>query len=575
MPAVPVQPRFLWRPQPGPQTAVLARPEKEILYGGARGGGKSESGIIWVAVPAIARDKEGKWLHPYYRALVLRRHSEDLKDWIDRADRYYTFLGAKKIGRPPEFHFPSGAKILTGHLRDKNAYTKYIGHEYQRIVVEELTLIPAEQMYEQILGSCRSKYPGLPAQIFLTTNPGGPGHHWVRARFIIDEKGNKRIIAKRFYGPDNNSRIFIPATVDDNPILSQVDPGYIAFLDSIKNESLRRAWRYGDWDAFVGQYFSEFRPFGPVGEDEERLYPWARHVIEAKSVKLEPWWHRWMSGDWGFDHPAVVHWYCQHPNGQVHVYRELRIRQMGSKELGVKIARESAADLAAMPEPYMTLSFDPRVFAKTDEGPTQAQQIAAGIDEALGKGTAVLLDENAASDPRYNDGKARIVIRQASNSRVPGWMNIRDFLRFQKVFPDEQDILPKLQIWDSCAYVIDQLQSLVFDTDGPNPEDALKIDAVGGMGGDDAVDSLRYGLMAWKLRQNIAPMSIYVMEKLGALSRKYNGHVDPTIAYMVAERAEAEYGQKFRRAKPVTFRRLSGPRSEPVIKEKETFYGIR
>ncbi len=566
--------QFVWEPQKGPQTFALTRVEKEIFYGGARGGGKTETGIIWVAAPAIAKGANGEFLHPYYRGLVLRRHVDDLKYWVDRAESYYTRFGAKRVGRPAEFHFPSGARIYTGHLRDRSAYIKYIGHEYQRLVVEELTLIPVEEMYERILGSCRSKYPNLPAQIFLTTNPGGPGHAWVRARFVVDEHGNKRPPAIPFQGPDGNWRIFIPATVDDNPLLANIDPGYIRFLDALP-DALRRAWRHGDWDAFLGQYFPEFRPYGPIGE-EASLYPWASHVIEAGSVRLEPWWHRWMSGDWGYDHPASIHWYCQHPNGQVHVYRELHVRQKGSKELGAELARQSAMDLSGMPEPFLTLSLDPSTFRETDAGPTQAEQIAAGIDEALGKGTAYLLDASTGPDPRFSDtNKPRIIVRQAANARIAGWMNLRDFLRFKKIFPDEVEVLPKLQIWDNCEHAVEQLQTMVFDTDGPNPEDALKIDAINGEGGDDAVDSIRYGLMAWKLRQNIAPASVYVMEKLAELSAKYHGNVDPTIAYMVARHAEEQYGRIKKNVSPVTFHRMSARRRMQVIDEtRSKSYGI-
>jgi len=555
--------RFRWEPQRGPQTFALSRQEKEIFYGGARGGGKTETGIIWAAIPAIARDDAGKFKYPYYRSLVLRRHVDDLKYWVDRAEAIYSKFGAKKVGRPAEFHFPSGARIYTGHLRDRSAYTKYVGHEYQRLVVEELTLIPVEEMYERILGSCRSKYPELPAQIFLTANPGGPGHAWVRARFVVDEKGNKRQPGIPFQGPDGNWRIFIPATVDDNPLLAQIDPGYIKFLDSLP-DAIRRAWRYGDWDAFLGQYFPEFRPYGPIGSEAEEC-PWANHVIPEGAVKLEPWWHRWMSGDWGFDHPASFHWYCQHPNGQVHVYRELHVRQMGSRELGAELARMSAADLQGMPQPFLSLSLDPSTFKKTDVGPTQAEQIAEGIDEALGKGTTNLVNSELGQGPVFNDSKPRIVIRMASNARVAGWMNVRDFLRFRKIFPNETDVLPKLQIWDCCEHLIEQLQTLVFDSEGPNPEDALKIHAINGEGGDDAADSLRYGLMAYKLRQNAAPESVYVMEKLAQLSSKYHGNVDPTVAYMVARHAEQQYRKDHKKVTPVKFSRLSSHRRPKVI----------
>ncbi len=138
-----------WKPQPR-QAIALARTENEILFGGARGGGKTDAGQAWLMYDI---DK------PYYRALVLRRNADDLKDWIDRARLFYHT--ATITGQVPEIKFPSGAIIRTGHLKDSNAYTKYQGHEYQKILNEELTHIPRESDYEKLLGSNRSKYPDI------------------------------------------------------------------------------------------------------------------------------------------------------------------------------------------------------------------------------------------------------------------------------------------------------------------------------------------------------------------------------------------------------------------------------
>lgn len=522
-----------WQPNPGPQTIVLTRQEREILYGGARGGGKTEAGIIWVALPAVMR--EGTvWQFPYYRGLVIRKHIADMNDWVDRAELIYVKLGARKVGRPPEFRFPSGAIVRVGHLRDEESYAKYLGHEYQRLVIEEVTQIPSLSSYTQLLGSLRSKYPQLPEQVLLTANPGGPGMQWVRQRFIVDEGGRRRPPGVPFLGEDGNWRIFIPATVDDNPYLIQNNPTYVAYLDSLP-EPLRSAWRYGDWDVFIGQFFPEFRPSGPnVGDP-----PWANHVI--RPIELKPWWPRWMACDWGYEHPCVVQWFVQLPNGQVHVYRELVQRKVGARVLGRRIAEESDEELSAG---TISLALSPDAFKHTDEGESIAEQIVRGINEALGDG---------AGDFELTPN-ARIVVRPASNARIAGWMLVREFLRFIPAFPDESP-LPKLQIWDTCTNLIDTLPIMVFDADGKNKEDAAKLNAVDGKGGDDSADCLRYGLMAWKQRQVRAPVDIHVSEKVAAWMQNRPGGVDPTIAYMVARKAELEYENSLPR--PVSFRRAS------------------
>jgi hypothetical protein len=132
--------QVIWKPNPGKQTFALSRPEFEILYGGARAGGKTESGIAWLT----------RWIgDPNLRALVIRKNSVDLKDWIDRANQLYSGFGGKLKGNPGEFHFPSGAIIYTGHLADESAYTKYQGQQYQKIIIEELTNIASEELYEK------------------------------------------------------------------------------------------------------------------------------------------------------------------------------------------------------------------------------------------------------------------------------------------------------------------------------------------------------------------------------------------------------------------------------------------
>lgn len=237
----------LWTPHPK-QKLALERTEYEILFGGARGGGKTDSGINWLIYDVG---------NPKLRALIIRRNADDLRDWIDRSNQIYNRLGATKSGNPPEFRWPSGAIFRTGHLKDEQAYTKYQGHEYQRMLIEELNQIPSEESYLRLLASCRSTVKDLKPQIFLTTNPGNIGHMWVKSRFVDPAPPHTPFKDKT----SGRMRIFIPSTIDDNPTLMEADPEYVKTLDALKdtNPELYRAWRHGDWDVFSGQVFSEFR----------------------------------------------------------------------------------------------------------------------------------------------------------------------------------------------------------------------------------------------------------------------------------------------------------------------------
>jgi len=233
------QQRNIWKPNPGPQFSFLKTVAQaryyEVFYGGARGGGKTDAGIM-----SLLYDKD----NPLYRALVIRKNADDLKDWSDRASRWYESQGATRVGNPPEFSFQTGAKIRTGHLKDENAFSKYQGHEYHKILVEELPQIPTEENYLKLASSCRSTIPELRPMIISTGNPDGPGFNWVRKRFNLHGIPTGPVITT---DPETGlKRIFIPAKLSDNPILN-ADPSYKAFLDGLP-DGLRQAWRDGSWD---------------------------------------------------------------------------------------------------------------------------------------------------------------------------------------------------------------------------------------------------------------------------------------------------------------------------------------
>jgi len=249
-----------WKPYKKQELALSlsANTVTEILYGGSRGGGKTDCGIQWLHGEKIGKFEDGRDKyyihHPRYRALILRKDYGDLVDWIDRASYLYRYANVRVIGNPAVMIWPSGAKFRLGHLKNKSSYEKYLGHEYQRILIEELTLIPQERYYIQIMGSLRTTVPEIRTQIFNTTNPGSIGHYWVYDRFVKPSP-----YGKVFTAEDGRKRIYVPATIEDNPAL-MADKGYIQYLEGLKltDPNLYKAWRHGDWSVFEGQFFSEF-----------------------------------------------------------------------------------------------------------------------------------------------------------------------------------------------------------------------------------------------------------------------------------------------------------------------------
>ena len=234
---------MIWKPTPIQELALQSTAD-EVLFGGARGGGKTDTALQWILYDIN---------NPQLRGLVIRRNATDLKDFVDRAYQKYYPLGATIKGNPAEIHFQSGAIFYTGHLRTDDAYTKYQGWEIHRLLMEEVTHIPSEKLYMKLLGSVRSTVPNLKTQVFLTTNPGNVGHEWVKNRFEIDVKPAKKKFFKK-----NNSYIYIPATIHDNPHLKDADPGYIARLEAM-DETTKQQWLYGSWDDFdmEGSYYSK------------------------------------------------------------------------------------------------------------------------------------------------------------------------------------------------------------------------------------------------------------------------------------------------------------------------------
>jgi len=537
-----VNDKVLWSAFPL-QEKALNCDEDEILFGGARGGGKTAAGQAWLLTGN--RKQTGHAcdasyiLHPSYRALVLRRNLNDLADWIAKAKLLYGQLGGVYTQRPSQFVFPSGATIVTGHLDDADAFNHYIGQEFSRLVLEELTQIPSEDLYLKVLGSLRSPHDELRCQAFLTTNPGGKGMYWVRSRFIEKTKPHET-----YTDPETGrTRIYIPAKVSDNPIYAQ-DRTYLGILMSL-SPAMRRAWLDGDWDAIGGQYFPSFRtkPNESLKEPQE-----ARHVWLSAEAALMPWYHTWLSADWGFAHDSAVYRYVQEPNGRIHVVDELILNQTTPEELGLEIGKFI---WPALQQPHaqkqLTLYLSPDAFGQRTEIRTIADQLSAGIQNVLGADTVYILPVSSDSEldllRRANlQANASVVIERAPNQRVAGWMYLQSLMRWWPVAPvsdakfdtnyalelhrsspakyqeylnffDKKDeVLPKLVIHgDKCPALVDAIpKAVAADPEKGNPEDVDDKH----FKGMDSLDSLRYGCFAAKFMRKVEPFEEFYSRRL-------------------------------------------------------------
>jgi hypothetical protein len=596
----------IWKSNPGMQTWFLLCPFDEILFGGTRGCGKSDALIAWGAMgdPSLPEDDPARASYlnaPTYRCLYLREEYQSMLEFIDRAVEFYRHFGGKAAGNPVHIKFESGAKIYFNHLGDAEAFNKYRGHNITRIGIEELTQIPKFAQYLKLLGSLRSverrykgkTYPRLRTQIASTTNPDGPGAQWVKERFVRVRAKDGKLIPWNTPMVDpitSRTRIFIPGRISDNPYLRE-DKQYLGNLLA-QDEVTRKQWILGDWDAASGAFFREYRPDGPQGTEEQRETPWARH-IPVEEPELKTWWFRWGSGDWGFDHPSVWHKFCFNEEDQrIHVYDELQVRHVGSFELGVLLAKWWMPDLELLPDHQITIYLSPDAFSKTDASKTKAEQIESGIKQVLGPYGALLLkynDEEKAvmqRDPKaaaamfeYRKaefaGRLSIALKPANTDRIAGASYLRELLRFRPILADMQpdpehlrrvlelrgleqyekeltqwknqkpEVLPKIQIWRKCKGADRCLREAVHD-DPPRAEDVRKWDAEDGIGGDDAYDSLRHGVMAYKEIKSKIPKTYWVSERLREIQQAHEESygqplTDPTRIAMVIERQNALY----------------------------------
>lgn len=297
----------------------------------------------------------------------------------------------------------------------------------------------------KIFATLRSAHNVERKRIRLTANPGGPGHSWVKARYVDPAPGGLTPILDEVSGIE---RIFIPSKVTDNMILMQQDPGYVARLQQVGSAELVRAWLDGDWNAVQGAYFTEFG---------------IHHVIPPFQIPQS--WLRFGCFDWGSASPYCYLWIAVSdgrfvPKNSLVVYREdygANPDGKGRKWTAEQVA-ENILHMQRRDETVYSVG-DPSMF-KEDGGPSIAERMAA-------KG---------------------LRMRPADNKRIAGWDAIRQRLRGAPDDYDGQKIKPLLYMFNTCKHLIRTLPNLQHDSRHPEDLDTTAE--------DHAADALRYGVMS-------------------------------------------------------------------------------
>lgn len=416
----------IWKPQPK-QAAFMARPEDEVFFGGAAGGGKSDALVIEAL----------RQVHvPNYNGLLLRKTYGQLKELIEKSQNYYkrAYPKARYNGTEHKWTFPSGAKIYFGNVRDSSFRTDYWGLQYDFIGFDELTHYTWEQ-YSFICGRNRPSGPGTRCYVRATGNPGGIGHGWVKDRFVTRGEPLKTFTNELEVELPDGSRkkliktgCFVPSLVFDNKYLLDNDPNYLAQLASLP-EAEKRAMLYGDWNSFSGQVFREFRDLPEHYKDRQ----WT-HVIDPFPIPKH--WVIIRSFDWGFNKPFSVGWTGVSETGCMYRIRELYGCVPGSPNTGVqwpdqKIARE--------------------ILRIEREDPNIAGHEIIGVaDPAIG------LDKESGYGAAANMAAEGVYFQKAMNSRIKGKMQFH----YRLAFNDEG--YPMFYVFKTCTNFIKQIPSLVY-----------------------------------------------------------------------------------------------------------------
>ena len=355
----------------GPQTDFLAADEKDVLYGGAAGGGKSYAMLV---DPLRYAHKKA------HRALILRRSMPELREMIDKSRELYpqAFPGAKFREVEKLWNFPSGAKIEFGFLeRDADVY-RYQGQAYSWIGFDEITHLPTEFSWNYLASRLRTTDPEIKTYLRCTANPGGVGSQWVKKRYVDSNDYNKS-----FVGHDGLTRKFIPAKLADNPYLAE-DGVYEQMLKSLP-PTQRQQLLEGNWDVAEGAAFTEFDP--------------KVHVITPFALPLH--WERTKGIDYGYASESCCLWGTIDINdGTLIIYRELYRKGLTGEELATIITDMETED------PFSVAGvLDTAAWANTGTtGPTVGESLV----------------------------RAGHKLRRADKNRVQGKVQIHEFLKVQE-----------------------------------------------------------------------------------------------------------------------------------------------
>ena len=400
----------------------------ETLFGGAAGGGKSYGQLVDALLYALK--------YPKSKQIIFRRTFPDLEKSLIRVSlEFYPREAASYNSSKHIWTFKNGSIIDFGYIDSENDVYQYQSAEYDVIRFDELTHF-TEYMYTYMISRCRGANP-YPKHIKSSTNPGGVGHSWVKARFIDIGEPNK-IHEITLENGKKNTVIFIPSLVQDNMFLLDNDPDYVSRLELLP-EKEKQALLYGDWDIFDGQFFTEFN----------------RNIHVVAPFKIPKDWKIYRTRDYGLDMCATF-WIAMDYQMNVYVYKELYESDL--------IVSEAARKINEMTDEKIEIDYAPPDLWNRNKD--------------TGKSTADIFAESG----QY--------LTKADNNRLTGWLAVHEWL---KIYKDEQgQSNSKLKIFSNCVNLIRTLPAVQHDEKNPNDVAVEPHELT------HAPDALRYFCTMWQ-----------------------------------------------------------------------------
>lgn len=434
-------------PEPSEKQKLFMKDKHmHVGYGGARGGGKSWA--VRTKATLLAVNYSG------IRILIMRQTYPELeKNHITQFRKILVPQVASYNKTDKKLSFKNGSIIEFQYCKNDGDLNRLQGAEYDVIFIDEATNF-SEYQLKAIAACCRG-VNSFPKRIYYTCNPGGQGHGYIK-RIFIDRNYEE--------GEDPDDYSFTQALVQDNAALCEADPNYIKYLEALPPK-LKKAWLYGSWDMFQGQFFEEFKDDPEHYTDRK----WT-HVIEP--FDIPPGWKIFRSYDFGYSKPFSCAWWAVDYEGRL--YRILELYGCtGIPNEGVKWSPDKQfAEIRKVEDqhPYLkgkkiTGVADPAIWA-SDTGESVN-------DVAL----------------RY-----RIYFQKGDHERIAGWMQMHYRMAF------DENGYPMMYIFKNCRAFIRTIPLLMYDE--------TKVEDLDTDLEDHVADEARYMCMSRPIKPVIANKEI-------------------------------------------------------------------